>query len=305
MKFMHAPPSGIVDASVQVSLGSDWPSVPREVLRDEFSLDQWPGKGIVGYLFQSAFAESEEARLRRAQNDRIGSDLDSWLEHLDQHGVAIAGCDVRAEDPNELYDRIEARADRVYACVRVNPHDGMKGLRRLTELAERYSCVRAIAICPFAIHPFLHVNSKEYYPIFAKCIELGLTAFVHVGFPGPRVPAWVQDPIHIDEVCWFFPELKIVMRHGGEPWADVCVKMLLRWPNLYYATSAMAPRFYPPTVIDYLKTRGSDRILFSGYWPTIPYEQVFAQLEQLDLPPDTWRKFLSDNARGVFGLPPT
>ena len=38
--------------------------------------------------------------------------------------------------------------------------------------------------------------------------------------PGPRVPMACQDVAHIDEVCWFFPELKLVMRHGAEPWTD-------------------------------------------------------------------------------------
>ena len=38
--------------------------------------------------------------------------------------------------------------------------------------------------------------------------------------PGPRVPMACQKVELIDEVCWFFPELKFVMRHGAEPWTD-------------------------------------------------------------------------------------
>ena len=49
----------------------------------------------------------------------------------------------------------------------------------------------------------------------------------------------------IDEVCWFFPELKFVTRHGCEPWADLAVKLMLKWPNLYYSTSAFAPEVLP------------------------------------------------------------
>ena len=30
-----------------------------------------------------------------------------------------------------------------------------------------------------------------------------------------------QDVARIDEVCWFFPELKFVTRHGCEPWTDL------------------------------------------------------------------------------------
>jgi len=28
--------------------------------------------------------------------------------------------------------------------------------------------------------------------------------------------------------------------HGCEPWADLAVKLMLKWPNLYYSTSAFA-----------------------------------------------------------------
>ena len=63
--------------------------------------------------------------------------------------------------------------------------------------------------------------------------------------PGPRVPMACQKTELIDEVCWFFPELKFVMRHGAEPWADLAVKLMLKWPNLYYSTSAFAPEVLP------------------------------------------------------------
>ena len=67
------------------------------------------------------------------------------------------------------------------------------------------------------------------------------------------------DVDHIDEVCWFFPELKFVIRHGCEPWADLAVKLLLKWPNLYYSTSAFAPKYYPKAIIDYANTPAPTR----------------------------------------------
>jgi predicted TIM-barrel fold metal-dependent hydrolase len=90
------------------------------------------------------------------------------------------------------------------------------------------------------------------------------------------------------------------MKHGGEPWADLCVKLMLKWPNLYFATSAFAPKYYPAEIIHYANTRGSDRILFAGYWPNLAYDDVFAQLEQLPLRDHVWQKFLHDNAAKVF-----
>jgi predicted TIM-barrel fold metal-dependent hydrolase len=74
-------------------------------------------------------------------------------------------------------------------------------------------------------------------------------------------------------VCWFFPELTVVMRHGGEPWVDTCVKMLLRWPNLYYATTASRP-LLPRADNPPAQPRGRDRVIWAGYWPMLSYERL-------------------------------
>ena len=50
--------------------------------------------------------------------------------------------------------------------------------------------------------------------------------------PGPRVPFGPQKVELLDEVLWFFPELRVVTRHGCEPWTDVAWKLMLKYPNL-------------------------------------------------------------------------
>ena len=57
------------------------------------------------------------------------------------------------------------------------------------------------------------------------------------------------------------------MRHGAEPWVDLAVKLLLKWPNLYYSTSAFAPKHYPKAIIDFANTRGADKVIYAGYFP--------------------------------------
>ena len=77
----------------------------------------------------------------------------------------------------------------------------------------------------------------------------------------------VQHVELIDEVMYDFPELVFVTRHGCEPWTELAVKLMLKWPNLHYSTSAFAPKYYPQDVIDYANTRGADRIIYAGYFP--------------------------------------
>ena len=123
------------------------------------------------------------------------------------------------------------------------------------------------------------INDKRYYPLYAKCVELDIPIFVCAGVPGPRVPMAPQKVELIDEVCWFFPELTFVMRHGAEPWTELAVKLMLKWPNLYYSTSAFAPKHYPKAIIDYANTRGADKVIYAGYFPAgLTYDRIFADL---------------------------
>ena len=120
------------------------------------------------------------------------------------------------------------------------------------------------------------------------------------------VPMQPQKVEHVDEVCWFFPELKFVTRHGCEPWADLAVKLLLKWPNLYYSTTAFAPKYYPKDIIDFANTRGADKVIFSGYFPAgLSYERIFDELPDVAFRDHVWPKFLHQNAQRVFKLPET
>ena len=95
----------------------------------------------------------------------------------------------------------------------------------------------------------------------------------------------------------------IVMRHGAEPWEELAVKLMLKWPGLYYMTSAFAPKYYPKAIIDYANTRGADKIMFAGYYPMgLSLERIFAELPQVPFRDHVWPKFLRDNAVRVFGL---
>ena len=107
----------------------------------------------------------------------------------------------------------------------------------------------------------------------------------------------------VDEVCWFFPELRFVTRHGCEPWTDLAVKLLLKWPNLYYSTSAFAPKYYPKAIIDYANTRGADKIMYAGYFPMgLSLERIMRELPNVPLKDEVWPKFLRENARRVLKL---
>ena len=206
-----------------------------------------------------------------------------------------------------FYDNASSRAvrdhpDRFFGSFEVNPNKGMEGVREL-EKAVRELGVKAATVFPAGLNPQVPIDDKKFYPLYAKCVELDIPICICTGVPGPRVPMACQKTELLDEVCWFFPELKIVMRHGAEPWDDLAVKLMLKWPNLYYSTSAFAPKYYPKSIIDYANTRGADKVMYAGYFPMgLSLERIFNELPNVPLKDEVRPKFMRENALRVFNL---
>jgi len=246
-----------------------------------------------GYMFHDV---PEELSTQDDPSAAVAETLGLMDEFGIQYGLASL-TDERT--PQALRDH----PDRFLGSLAVDGNRGMDQVRDIVRAHEEHG-IRAVTTFPAGVNPQIPINDKLWYPIYAKCIELDLPVFVATGVPGPRVKMMAQYVGHLDEVCFDFPELKLVMRHGAEPWEDLAVKLMLKWPNLYYSTSGFAPRYIPRAIIDYANTRGADKILYAGYFPFgLELSRIFAELDELPLKDDVWPKFLSGNARQLLKLP--
>jgi hypothetical protein len=192
--------------------------------------------------------------------------------------------------------------DRFIPQLSVDPNRGMEAVRAIANAHDAWG-ISSIGVFPAGTLPQVAINDKKMYPIYAKCVELGIAVFCCAGVPGPRLRFACQHVELIDEVCYDFPELVFVTRHGCEPWVDLAVKLMLKWPNLYYSTSAFAPKYYPKAVIDYANTRGADKVIYGGYFPMgLSLERIMTELPGVPLKDEVWPKFLRHNAEKVLGL---
>ncbi|MCU1601539.1 MAG: amidohydrolase 2 [Frankiales bacterium] len=178
----------------------------------------------------------------------------------------------------------------------------MEGLRELVRKHEQWG-LRAITVFPAGLSPQVSIDAPQMYPFYAKAIELGLPVFCCAGIPGPRVPAAPQRVELLDQVMYDFPELVLVTRHGCEPWTELMVKLMLKWPGLHYSTSAFSPKHYPQAIVDYANTRGADKVLYAGYFPMdLSLERIMTEMPQVPFTDEVWPRFLRENAMRVLGL---
>jgi hypothetical protein len=223
------------------------------------------------------------------------------VAQMDLHGIERAMVGIDGTNSGNL-DAIRRHPDRFFGSYQANPNRGMDEVRTIVKMHRDYG-IKAVTAFPSGICPQVPIDDKKWFPIYAKCVELDLPICVCAGVPGPRLPMAPQKVELIDEVCWYFPELKFVMRHGGEPWTDLAVKLMLKYPNLYYSTSAFAPRHYPRDIIEFANTRGTDQVMYAGYFPMgLSLERIFKELPEVPFREHVWPKFLRDNAIRVFKL---
>ena len=187
---------------------------------------------------------------------------------------------------------IEARPDRFFLGAQIDPTKGMKSIRALQKLYGEQPNLVLARITPFYLD--LAPNHALYYPVYAKCVELDLPITINTGIPGPPAPGECQHPMHLDKVCLHFPELKLVMAHGADPWWAEACRLMLKYQNLSMMTSAYLPKYFPPELIHFMNTRGKGKLMFASDHPAIQMERCLKDALQLDLREGVLEKFLSD-----------
>jgi uncharacterized protein len=222
------------------------------------------------------------------------------LQQMDRFGIEKAMIGV-SEGSATL--ALKTFPDRFIASGAIaDPNDVMGSVNAIRRDHEQYG-IRATSVFPAGTFPQVPIDDPKMYPIYATCVELGIPIFVCAGVPGPRVPFAPQEVSRIDVVMFDFPDLVFVTRHGCEPWEDLAVKLMLKWPNLYYSTSAFAPKYYPKAIINYANSRGADKVLYAGYFPMgLSLERIFSELPNVPLKDEVWPKFLYGNAARILGL---
>jgi hypothetical protein len=147
-------------------------------------------------------------------------------------------------------------------------------------------------------------NDPSFFPFYEYVQSKGLPVMFHTGssiFRGSRIK--YADPLLLDDVADEFPELTIIMEHGGRPfWYDRAAWLISRHRNMHIGIAGIAtrhlPRYFPNL------ERYSDRFLFGSDWPATPIDVKGLVSRVLALPysDDTKASILHGNAERLLGI---
>lgn len=189
--------------------------------------------------------------------------------------------------------------NRIIGIYGVNPYTRMEGVRELESAVKEHGFKGA------HVHAYgfgLPINNAMFYPFYAKCVELGVPVEIQVGHAANLMPSAMGQPILLDDIALYFPELKIVALHTGWPWVEELISLSVKHKNLFIGATGHAPKYWDPSLIRYLNSRGQDKVVFGTDFPLLLHKDALQQVDELNLRPGPKSKLLRDNAMRVFGF---
>jgi predicted TIM-barrel fold metal-dependent hydrolase len=245
--------------------------------------------------------------------EKVSSDPTAFLQFLDEVGVERAGLinyvspDVIGFPP-EVNDWIAnyCRADprRLLAFGSVHP-------KYVADAGAEVDRLAKIGIRGLKIHPAHQVFSPNAYrdgwgplaAVYERASANGLPVMIHTGtsiFPGAR--NLHAQPMLADDVSIDYPDLVVILAHGGRPlWMNEAFFLVRRHKNMYMDISGIPPQ----KLLEYFPRLEeiADKVLFGTDWPGPGVPDVRGNIEKFMAVPlsDAARqKILYDNAARLF-----
>jgi predicted TIM-barrel fold metal-dependent hydrolase len=192
----------------------------------------------------------------------------------------------------------EAYPGRIYGLADYDPFN----IRASLEKVEKDCTERGYKGVYIHIYGYdIGLDHRKMYPLYAMCEALGIAVSMQVGHVLEAMPSEHGRPLQLDRIACDFPDLTLVGTHTGWPWVEEALAVITKWPNVYLSTSAWLPKYFSPSLLQFMKSRvGSEKILFGSNG--LSWERYLEQFDQLGLREDSARAMLVDNPKRVFGL---
>jgi uncharacterized protein len=215
---------------------------------------------------------------------------------LPEHCPATSG-NVRTETVLEL---ARAEPDFYLPFASVDPNTDTDP----ASLLERYVAAGARGLKLYPSYQFFYPDDRRVYPLYEICSGAGIPVLFHIGssvIPGTRLR--YCDPIHLDDVAVDFPELTVVIAHGGRGfWYAPCAFLAGHHANVHIDVTGLVP----DRLLDHFPDlpRFAAKYIFGSDWPAMPRSPGTnaAALARLGLGADELDGILFGNAARILGV---
>ena len=247
------------------------------------------------------------------QIERCSKDPRAFLAFLDDCGIERAGL-INYVSPDVIGFTAEVNDWIAHYCA-TDPRRllafGSVHPKYVADAGAEVDRLARIGLRGLKVHPSHQLYSPNAYrdglgplaAVYERAQANGLPVMVHTGtsiFPGARnVHA---QPMLADDVSVDYPDLVVILAHGGRPlWMDEAFFLVRRHKNMYMDISGIPPQ----KLLEYFPRLEeiADKVLFGTDWPGPGVPDVKSNIETFMAVPMSdaaRRKILYDNAARLF-----
>jgi predicted TIM-barrel fold metal-dependent hydrolase len=205
---------------------------------------------------------------------------------------------------DDLLPLVDHNPRRFRPVANINPHLHFPIAREL----ERQLDLGAAALKLHPVHGGFRCDDAALYPAYAVLVERGVPLVVHCGtstFPGSTNA--YADPQLLDGVLRDFPDLHVVLAHGGRGWwYDAAAFLAQSRDTVWLELSGLPPKRLPEYYARFDLQRLARKWIFGTDWPGVPGQAANARaVVDLGLTDEVAGLVLGGNAMTVYaGLDP-
>jgi len=206
--------------------------------------------------------------------------------------------------PNEdVLSFVRENPGRFHAVPALEPADRSAALDELEQLFTEPE-VKAIHIEPgFSARP-MYADDANLYPLYERMARKGMPLLVSAGgTEGPDMS--YVDPVHVHRVAKDFPNLKLVITHGGYPYVQQALFVAFDCSNVYLSPDMYLNVPNMPGSLEYVRAANyflGERLLFGTAYPVRPMMESVQHFNQLPFDAGVKEKVLYKNAARLFGI---
>ncbi len=180
-------------------------------------------------------------------------------------------------------------------------------------LEQARAAIQDLKMLGFHFHPIMghfSVDDERFYPLWETITTLNVPVMIDVGTTGmgAGMPGGLgakirhAHPSAIDSLAADFPNLTIIAAHPGWPWVDEMTAVALHKGNVYWDLSGWAPKYLPDALKRDIRSRLQDKVMFGSDYPSIPYERLFREWNDLGYNTAILEKLFHQNAERILHL---
>ena len=219
----------------------------------------------------------------------------------------------------ELAEFCSHYPNRLIGFTSIHP-DRYQPERKVERAIKKYG-LRAVKLYP---HSGFYPNDPRLFMTYEFCSSNNIPVVIHTG---PKAVRWqwmkYNQPIYVDDIATNFPDLKIVICHGGYPWTEEFIAVSYLNPNIWVDLTFMEtiekifilPGYIENTLRRLSKMIGSRRLMWGSegpfmnlpsygtHDPSFYKESQFNLVKRFDfLTEDDKENILGNNAARLLGI---